>query len=291
MRRRLSPGVGALEDAFLVEDGRLVSSSREVPAALEKDRLALVAISGLPEFRLAYDSLRRMGFYSLNPERIRDLQDPDPGHRLARDGRNLAAIVRELGRFEGGRVLSGVVEHLQAVVPGVTSVEHKPLGPKETIEFRQEIGDANPWRFLGAEMSDGTLRALGIIVAAFQSEMNGQKGASLVGIEEPEMALHPGAAEVIAEVLLMASQRVQVVATTHSPDLLNHKAIREDQILAVSAEGGATVIGPLEEGARSLLRDRLYAAGELLSQGNLEPDRPKAEESARQLRLFSDSSE
>lgn len=102
------------------------------------------------------------------------------------------------------------------------------------------------------------------------------------------MALHPGAAEVIAEVLILASDRVQILATTHSPDLLNHKAIRDEHLLAVTAEGGTTVAGPIEPGARSALRDRLYAAGELLSQGPMEPDRESVEQNLKQLRLFTD---
>lgn len=289
---QLVPGHAGFQDFYVVEEGRLVRASQSIPAALERDRLALVAISGLPEFRLLYESLRRMAFYNLSPERMRDLQEPDPGHRLARDGRNLAAVVREMNRFDKGRVLNSVVEHLQAVVPGVVSAEHRALGPKETIEFRQQVsGGSNPWHFLAAEMSDGTLRSLGILVAAFQAELNGQKGVSLVGIEEPELALHPGAADVIAEVLLLASERVQVIATTHSPDLLNHKAVREDQLLAVSADGGTTVIGPVEAGDRSVLHDRLYGAGELLAQGSLGPDRKLTEESVSQLRLFSDQTE
>jgi len=276
-------------DFFVVEEGKVDQASQPIPTAVERDRLALVAISGLPEFRQVYESLRRMTFYNLNPERIRDLQEPDPGQMLARDGRNLAAVVRELARFAGGHVLSKIAEHLKAVVPGVVSVEHETLGPKETIKFRQQVaGDSSPWRFFAAEMSDGTLRSLGILVAAFQAEMNGQRRVSLVGIEEPEMALHPGAADIIAEVLLLASERVQVIATTHSPDLLNHKAIREEHLLAVTADDGATVVGRIEPGARSVLRDRLYAAGELLSQGAIEPDRASVEESLKQLRLFSD---
>jgi predicted ATPase len=198
-------------------------------------------------------------------------------------------VVRELGRFADGQVLSKIAEHLKAVVPGVVSVEHETLGPKETIRFRQQVaGDASPWRFFAAEMSDGTLRSLGIPVAAFQAEMNGQRRVSLVGIEEPEMALHPGAADIIAEVLLLASERVQVLATTHSPDLLNHKAIRDEHLLAVIAEAGETLVGPIEAGVRSVLRDRLYSAGELLSQGPVEPDRSSIEEGRRQLWLFSD---
>lgn len=283
---------GLQQDHFVVEEGRLVSASRELPSALERDRLALVAISGFSEFRQVYESLRRMGFYNLNPEKIRDLQEPDPGHRLARDGRNLAAVVREVARFDGGRLLQTIIEHLQAVVPGVTATKHESLGPKETLEFRQQVsGDPNPWRFLAAEMSDGTLRALGIIVAAFQAEMNGQRGVSFVGIEEPELALHPGAAEVIAEVLTLASHRIQVLATTHSPDLLNHKGIHEEQIRAVSAVAGRTIIAPVEPGARSTIRDRLYSPGELLGLGRLEPDMKAAEEAEQQIRLFSDGSD
>lgn len=289
---RITPGLNGLADYFVVEEGRVTDASSAIPTAVEADRLGLVAISGLPEFRPVYDALRRMGFYNLNPERIRDLQEPDPGQLLARDGRNLAAVIRELGRFESGRVLEQASEHLQAVVPGVVGVAHRPLGPKETIEFRQEVtGDPNPWRFMAAEMSDGTLRALGILVAAFQANMNGQRRVSLVGIEEPEVALHPGAAEIIAEVMLLASQTVQVLATTHSPDLLNHKAIRDEHLLAVSVEGGETVIGPVDKDVRSMLRDKLYSAGELLSQAPITPDMEVVAENSRQLRLFEQGEE
>lgn len=279
-------------DFFLVEDGNVVRSSRELPTVLERDRLALVAISGYVEFRPVFEGLRRMGFYNLNPDRIRSLQDPDPGQLLARDGRNLSAVIRELGRFDDGRILTKIAEHLQAVVPGIVSAEHMALGPKETIQFRQRVaGDENPWKFSASEMSDGTLRALGILVAAFQADRNGTRRVSLVGVEEPEMALHPGAADVIAATLLIASERVQVLATTHSPDLLNHKAIQDHNLLAVSARDGSTEIGPIEPGARSAIRDRLYGAGELLSQGSLEPDLAVVEENSRQLRLFSDQAE
>lgn len=89
-----------------------------------------------------------------------------------------------------------------------------------TLEFRQDMAGAkHPWRFNANSMSDGTLRALGILVALFQ----GGEGArpSLVGIEEPEVALHPAAAAVVRDALTCASTRCQVVVTSHSPELLN----------------------------------------------------------------------
>jgi predicted ATPase len=284
-------GIMPQPDAFfVVQEGKVVDASTRIASSLERDRLALVAISGLKDFNIVYDRLRRMGFYNLNPERIRDLQDPDPGVILARDGRNLAAIIREFGRLAGGRVLEEVSEHLQAVVPGVSGVTHRVLGPKETLEFRQYVaGSENPWRFGAADMSDGTLRALGVLAAAFQG--HAQRRVSLVGIEEPEVALHPGAAQVITSVLLQASRDVQVVATTHSPDLLDHKAISDEHLLTVSNEGGQTVIGPVNKITRSALRERLYTTGEMLRMGQLEPDADEAAARARQVELFSGRAE
>lgn len=274
------------ESFFIVEAGKIVDASCEIRSALESDRLALVALSGLPEFRPVYDVLRRMRFYNLNLSLMRDLQDSDPGQVLQRDGRNLAAVVRELGRSDGGKPLADVCEYLRAIVPDLVAIEHKPIGPKETIEFVQ--GDGNPRRFLAWNMSDGTLRALGILVAAFQGEVRGERPITLIGIEEPELALHPGAAEVVAEVLLLASERVQVLVTTHSPEILDHKGIHEDHLLAVTMAEGETVVGALDPASRSALKDRLYLAGELLAQGQIEPEIPQATDPASQRGLFGD---
>jgi hypothetical protein len=50
---------------------------------------------------------------------------------------------------------------------------------------------------------------------------------------------------------------------------------------------GETKIGPLDEAERSLIRDRLFTAGELLRTGQLEPDREIVDKvSATQLELF-----
>jgi predicted ATPase len=272
---------------FIVEDGRPISSSVEIGTALVSDRLALTTLSGRPEFRPVYDALRNMAFYNLNPQRIRDLQDPDPGQVLARDGRNLASVIRELRRAKGGLVLDRIVEHLRAVMPGVTTVEPVTVGPKETIRFRQIVaGDKNPWKFPAASMSDGTLRALGIFTAVFQSGIQDENRVRGVGIEEPEVALHPGAAEVVAEALHLASQEVQVLVTTHSPEILDHKDVREEHLLAVSGDLGNTIIGPVDRATKVALRDRLFNAGELLVQGQVEPDSEAAARSARQLKLF-----
>ena len=273
------------EEYFRVEDGTVTDKSVGVMPAAATDRLYLVNASGLPEFRPAYEAFSRMGFYNLNPDRIRDLQAPEPGEVLMRDGSNLTSILTQLSSV----VKKNIEEYLSVVVPGVHAVDVKDFGPKETLEFRQAVtGDKHLWRFLANNMSDGTLRALGILVALFQGNYEGQKRVVLVGIEEPEIALHPAAAGVLLDGLRDAAHRTQVIVTTHSPDLLEDKHLDVESILAVEAHGGNTTIAPVDEVGRSVVHDKLFTIGELLRIDQLQPDETSvvSAEKAKQLRLF-----
>ncbi len=273
------------EAYFRVDEGTVTDTSVKVAPAAATDRLYLVNASGLSEFRPIYDAFSRMGFYNLNPDIIRDLQAPDPRDVLTRDGGNLTSIFAQLSPI----VRENIEEYLAAVVPGVHKVKIKEFGPKETLEFRQDVaGDEHTWRFDANNMSDGTLRVLGILVALFQGNHNDQKRVPLVGIEEPEIALHPAAAGVLLDALRDGAHKTQVVITSHSPDLLEDKHLDVDSILAVEAYDGNTVIAPVDGVSRSVVRDKLFTIGELLRKDQLEPDEASviSAEKAKQLHLF-----
>ncbi len=268
---------------FVVEDGEVerFTASLGPPPAAASDRLFLGIASGFPAFRPMYDAFTHMGFYNLNPEVMRELQPPDPGHLLARDGSNLASTLARLELEPAAK--QRLVDYLGKVVPGVVDVQHKVLGPRETVEFRQDVqGAKNAWRFLAQNMSDGTIRALGILLALHQTG-NGHL-VPLIGIEEPETALHPAAAGILLDALRDAATRSQVIATSHSADLLDDKSIPDDAILAVVAEANETHVGPLDAPGREALREHLYTAGELLRMDQLAPD-PVASR-PHQLQLF-----
>jgi predicted ATPase len=280
------------EDKFyLVNSGRVGDSNpKPLPPAAD-DRLFLVAAASLPEFRPLYDHLTRMGFYNLNPDEIRDLQPPDAGEVLLRDGSNLASVLSLLS-VESPAAKGQVVDLLSKVVPGVVDVTAKHVGKKETLEFRQKVGiNGAPWRFLAENMSDGTLRALGVLTALLQSANGGaRKKVPLVGIEEPEVALHPGAAGVLRDGLTAASRHTQVIVTSHSPDLLDDKSISDESILAVANRSGQTIIGPVDDAGRSSIRDKLFTAGELMRLSQLTPDLEQVEKTPEhQLELFGKS--
>ncbi len=284
-------GPTALDTWFYeVESGKVINSHAKVVPAAAADRLFLVAASGLPEFRSLYDALSRMGFYNLNPDVIRDLQTPDAGEVLRRDGGNLASVLN-LMKKERPEAKDRIVEFLSHVVPGVQDVSVRHIQKKETLEFKQRVGtNESPWSFFAESMSDGTLRALGVLTALFQSVNGGAKRVPLVGIEEPEVAVHPGAAAVLRDALQTAARSAQVIVTSHSPDLLEDKDVGDESILGAASINGETKIGPLDAAGRGAIRDRLYTAGELLRLGQLVPDIERIDATpASQLELFGES--
>ncbi len=257
---------------FKTENGQPVSTSMSHPPGAGDDRLYLMQVAGYPAFRPFYEALAGMGFYSIHPEQIRELQSPDPGELLRQDGSNVASVLANLkaGAPESAERVS---KYLSKVVPGTVGVESKTVGPKVTVEFRQQVaGDHSPWRFLANNVSDGTLRVFGVLMALYQVAGMDSGKAKLIGIEEPEGCLHPAAGAVLTDVLREASDKTQVIVTSHSADLLDRDTIPLESILAVVHEHGETRLGPLDEAGRSALREHLFTAGELLRMDQLTPD-------------------
>lgn len=272
---------------FHIERGELIESSETAFPAVTSDRLALVSVSGMAVFRPVYDAFMAMGFYNLNPKLMREPQKPQDGRLLKPVGENVASVIGHLERVSP-ESLSLIEEYLQTVVPGLESVRRQPIGPLETLEFRQRVAGAkDPWRFPAQNMSDGTLRALGILTALFQG--NRDFAPLLIGIEEPETALHPSASAALREALHRASQRTQVVVTSHSPDLLDDRNIPPEQFLSVVAEGGETKIGQLDESSKEMMRNHLFSAGELLRLNQLSPDDEDLQAQSRQAGLFDEA--
>lgn len=257
---------------YKINRGKLEQSSETTFPAITTDRLALVAVSGLKAFRDVFDALSSMSFYSLNPDTMKELQKPQEGKLLKFSGENIASVIGHLERIPNKNQITTIENYLQAVVPMVHGIERKQIGPMETLEFRQDMAGAkHPWRFLAQNMSDGTLRTLGILTALFQR--NKDYSPTLVGIEEPETTLHPAASTALREALAMAAKETQIIVTSHSPDLLDDPEISDSQILSVISEGGETFLAPLDYASREAIKNHLFSAGELLRLNQLNPDR------------------
>lgn len=281
-------GEGIRAAFYDVEQGTIKSASEEltVTPKIVTDRFFLTTVSGVTAFRPLFDALSNMAFYNINPSVMREPQPNDPGDVLARDGANISAVIRRLTESHDPK-LERIQEYLRAVVPGIESVSHKAVGQRETLEFRQKVQrSGHPWHFDATAMSDGTLRSLGVITGLFQFAGRSNPIVPLIAIEEPESTIHPGAASVIMDAILEASHEEQIIATSHSPDLLDHVRLKDSQILAVTNNAGETTIAPINEAALSVIREQLYTPGELLRKGQLTPNPKKITGELSQADLF-----
>lgn len=229
------------------------------------DALVLPAIGGDSRVAPLLRALSALRSYAIEPSALRPLQDPDGSRGLAHDGHNAAGVLREIER-SAPEDLPRIDELLSATLPYPVRVRPVALGSKLALEFQQEGEDAPGPSFDAALMSDGTLRTLGLILAVFQ-----RPRPSVLVLEEPESTLHPGALGVVLDLVRMASETMQVVVTTHSPDLLDAKWIEDHHLRVVTWESGSTRVRSIAGGARRALQEGLMGAGELLRANALEP--------------------
>lgn len=266
--------------SFEVHAGVFRTEIPGIRPAISSDRLALFAASSVEPYRYVFDFLTSIETYSIVPDLMRTPQPPDAGDALRRDGSNAAAVLKRI-KDSGGETYERICSLLEKTVEGLVGVDYRAIAGQDTLEFRQDVGQKNPWRFPASNVSDGTLRMLGLLLAVYQVDR-----PTLLAIEEPEATVHPGAAEIITQVLVDASEERQVVITTHSADLIDFKYIPDSALRVVAKSRNSTMIGPLDECGRQAVKEKLFTPGELLRSREIDVDRDAAERATEQTSLF-----
>jgi len=244
--------------------------------------LAMPIVAGAMPFEIVAQVLRRMKTYAIEPAALRELQDPDSGTDLRADGRNAASVFEEIERRSPDSI-ERIKEILAAIVPNTTGLDTVQHGRKLALEFVQAWDERNKLTFEAHSMSDGTLRALGLLLAVYQVQK-----PSLIFVDEPEASIHPGAAAAVLDTLRHAASTMQVVISTQSPEMLDAKWIEDRHIRGVVWQEGSTHIEEIPQNAKRALRDHLMGAGELFRSGVLEPSLTQQELKRPEVKLFED---
>lgn len=235
--------------------------------------------SGL--FPEVFDQLRHMTVYALDPVTMRQPQRSERHEMLVRDGRNLGGVLRN-------HPSTRVCEYLSTIVPGIVSVEGVHIGGYDTFHVTQRVdgGNSRSTMFSAASVSDGTLRALGVLVALLTDSLQPGRPPRppLIAIEEIEAGLHPGAVGILWDAMCEASLKSQIIVSTHSPDLLDRDDLQDDAtLLGVAFQADRTVVGPPSEADLRILKKKLCTAGELMRQVRLQPGGISMEPSDRDM--------
>ena len=256
-------------EEFTIKEGQWTSGPSELRPQITPLNLALPLIAGDERFRPLADALRNISIYSIFPDTLREPQKPDHSRPMSEHGANWSSVLKDLRKEPESRDLIAAVGQLTGDIDDFKVTQ---AGPYLITQFRHgesyspgKNGKRRPRWFAAAQESDGTLRMAGILTALLQSPP-----PTLLGIEEPELTVHPGALPLLYDHIREASQRGQVILTTHSPDLLS--LIDADEVRVVERCDGITTIAAMDESQRQAVRDRLFTPGELFRMEGLKQE-------------------
>ncbi|MEN9868696.1 MAG: hypothetical protein RL748_4286 [Pseudomonadota bacterium] len=175
---------------------------------------------------------------------------------LRQDASNLAAFLYRLLN-EAPEVYQQIRKTVQLAIPFFDDFALKPRLLKSGDEqirllWQQKDSDYPLWP---SQLSDGSIRFICLTTALLQPEP-----PSTIIIDEPELGLHPYAITLLGALLRSASQRMQVIASTQSVQLLNEFSIN-DLIVVERNQGHSTFKRLDEDDFKTWLED--YSVGEL----------------------------
>ncbi|HUY90972.1 MAG TPA: AAA family ATPase [Pirellulales bacterium] len=217
-----------------------------------------------PELTYLASQFAQIGLYvegwsreASKPPRIPVAAD-EPEDYLLESGSNLALVLNNL--FTSPARKADLLGRLKRFNERIEDISLRVRGGVVGIEF-YERGLNGP--VSARHISDGTLRFLMLLAI-----LDHPSPPPLVCIEEPEHGLHPDALHLVADLLRDASQRCQLIVTTHSDILVSALSDLPEAIIVCERDDAGTHLRRLE-GAH--LTDWLekYTLGELWQMGEI----------------------
>ncbi len=180
--------------------------------------------------------------------------------QLEQDGDNLAIVLRYIMQdAEKARMFTSLVRD---VLPFVTELHVQSFADK-TLLFEAKESYSNAF-FPATFLSDGTINILALIVALYFD------GRPVAIIEEPERNIHPALIGRVVEMMKDASERKQIIVTSHNPELIRHVGIEPLLLVSRDVEGFSVVSRPSERKQVALFLENEIGLNELYVQNLLE---------------------
>lgn len=176
---------------------------------------------------------------------------------LSEDYANLGLILNRLSREPNGK--RRYLEQLKKLYAGIEDFHLNIEGGTVQIFLLEEDGRSIP----ATRLSDGTLRYLCLLAILMHPSP-----PPLVCIEEPELGMHPDILRTIADLLVEASTRMQLIVTTHSDVIVSALTETPEAILVCMRGLDGTQFRRLDpEQLQKWLGQ--YSLGQLWSMGEL----------------------
>lgn len=176
---------------------------------------------------------------------------------LAADARNLAAFLYRLKMAEP-RSYKQIVSAIKMVAPYFSDfiLRPNPLNKDQIMLEWRDINTDIP--FLGAQLSDGTLRFICLATLLLQPK---DLMPETILIDEPELGLHPYAISVLAALIKKVSVDKQVIISTQSVELVNE--FSAEDVIVVNHENDHSGFKRLKSEELRVWLEEDYTLGEL----------------------------
>ncbi len=179
-----------------------------------------------------------------------------PNHTLAEDGHNLGMV---LNRLRGDpKAKNRFLAALRRLYEGIDDFDVRVEAGSVQV-FLQERNITIP----ATRLSDGTLRYLCLLAILCHPAP-----PPVVCLEEPELGLHPDILPGLADLLRDASERSQLIVTTHSDTLVDALTDTSESIVVCEKESGHTTLKRPDKDTLSGWLQK-YRLGELWTSGEL----------------------
>ncbi len=223
---------------------------------------------GISDLDATVEALRNMLFLRLNPDVIGNLQSVKRSGgrmRLAGDGANVAEYLIDL-RERSPAAFDEVTRALVYVLPYASDVEPKVLDAgiirRSYVQLLEETYEIPGWL-----MSSGSLRVLPLIATLLDPDP-----PPVLFIEEIENGLDPRTIGLVVDLMRAAARsgRTQVIATTHSPYLLDMLDL-DDVLLCERGKKGPAFSWPANRKEMQVWRDK-FMPGRLYTMNALQKE-------------------
>ncbi|PZV08802.1 MAG: chromosome segregation protein SMC [Leptolyngbya sp.] len=215
-----------------------------------------------PEISYLAENFRKFYVYrELDVSRnskIRSPQQTDlPEDFLLEDGSNLGLVINNLQHQIGSQFL---IERFRDFYEDIEEIIPRIQGGTVQVFFREK-GLRQP--IPATRLSDGTLRYLCLLTILCHPNP-----PPLVCIEEPELGLHPDILPTVAKLLIAASQRTQLIVTTHSETLVSELSEMPEAVMVCERTPEGTHLQRLSPERLEKWLEK-YSLGELWSMGEI----------------------
>ena len=228
-------------------------------------------LPGYEDARYFRSVLADIRFLDLSPERLRE-----PSFLgatvLGDSGENLPTVLEKICSIpERQKILDSWIDELTPM--DVKGFEF-PRDPSSRVHLT--LREANGRKVSAYSASDGTLRFLGILASLLSDTPTEMATAGLVFFEELDIGIHPARQWLLLELVerQAAKRGIQIVTTTHSPDLLtfvNDSTFEHLSVVGRLEDSQDAIIRPVAELPNAEeLRTSKGGLGRLLAEGWME---------------------